>query len=453
MFRNTERIHFVGIGGVGMSGIAEILLTMGYKVSGSDLVRRDIIERLEKLGAEFYLGHHRDNLGDAQVVVVSSAVHTGNPEVKAAMENAIPVIPRAEMLAELMRMKHGVAIGGSHGKTTTTSMVASVLTEGGLDPTVIIGGKVNQLGSNARLGNGKLLVAEADESDGTFLKLTPTVAVVTTLDEEHLDYYKSLENIKNAFLDFINKVPFYGLAVLCSDDENISQLLPLVEKRYVTYGLTGTPDYTACRIAFEGMHTKFQAHHKGHDLGEVNIRMPGRHNVCNALAAVAVGLEFGIEFPVIKKALHGFSGVERRFQIKGQVGTTLVVDDYGHHPTEIKATICAAKQAYPDRRLVVVFQPHRYTRTRDLLTQFFDCFNDADTLVLTEIYPAGEETIPGVKAERIKEGIEKEGKCEIIFCPEREKLQTLLKSMDMSNGILLTLGAGDIWRVGEDYLQ
>jgi UDP-N-acetylmuramate--alanine ligase len=453
MFRNTQRIHFVGIGGIGMSGIAEILLSMGYEVSGSDLVERDTVKRLEELGAEFYLGHHGENLHRADVVVVSSAVSQDNPEVKAARERAIPVIPRAEMLAELMRMKHGVAIAGSHGKTTTTSMVATVLTEGGHDPTVIIGGKLNQLGSNARLGNGKLLVAEADESDGSFLKLTPTVAVVTSLDEEHLDHYGSLEQIRGAFLNFINKVPFYGLAVLCADQERIMGLLPQVEKRYVTYGLEGSWNYTAHEISFDGMRTGFQLHHQGRKLGEVVINMPGVHNVYNALAAAAVGLEFGMDFRAVRKALNEFEGVQRRFQVKGLLGETIVVDDYGHHPTEIRATLQAARNGWPDRKLIVVFQPHRYTRTRDLLREFCRCFDEAHTLILTDIYPAGEEPIPGVTAERIKAGIEKEGGCNLVFSPDKGEIPSLLQGMDMGRSILITLGAGDIWQVGEDLLS
>ncbi len=453
MFRNTQRIHFVGIGGIGMSGIAEILLSMGYKVSGSDLVERDTVRRLVELGAEFYLGHHQDNLRQADVVVVSSAVSEDNPEVMVARRSAVPVIPRAEMLAELMRMKYGVAVAGSHGKTTTTSMVAAVLSEGEHDPTVIIGGKVDQLGSSARLGEGDLLVAEADESDGSFLKLTPTVAVVTTLDEEHLDHYKDLGTIKKAFLDFINKVPFYGLAVLCTDQEHIRDILPKVEKRYVTYGLQGLLDYTADEISFSGMQTSFQVQHRGRKLGEVSIGMPGLHNAYNALAAIAVGFEFGMDFSAIRGALKDFSGVQRRFQIKGRVGNTMVVDDYGHHPTEIKATLRAAREGWPDRKLVVVFQPHRYTRTRDLLPQFFGSFNDAHTLILTDIYPAGERPIPGITAELIKEGIEKEGKCKPILCPDKGEVLPLLKSLDLDDAILLTLGAGDISQVGEDYLD
>lgn len=453
MLRNTRHIHFVGIGGIGMSGIAEILLTMGYMVSGSDLTERDTVKRLVELGAKFYLGHQEGNLRQVDVVVFSSAISPDNPEVVAARKRAIPVIPRAEMLAELMRMKHGVAVAGSHGKTTTTSMVAAVLTAGGHDPTVIIGGKVDQLGSNARLGNGKLLVAEADESDGTFLKLSPTVAVVTTLDEEHLDYYDRLERIKEAFLDFINKVPFYGLAVLCTDEEQIRSLLPLVKRRYITYGLHGEPDYTAGEISFSGMQTRFQAYHKGRKLGGVKIMMPGLHNVYNALAAIGVGVEFGMSFPAIQGALNDFGGVQRRFQIKGDAGSTMVVDDYGHHPTEIRATLRAAREGWPDRKLVVVFQPHRYTRTRDLLPQFFRCFDDAHTLILTDIYPAGEKPIPGITAELIKEGIEREGKCRVIFCPNKDRVIPLLDSLDINQSILITLGAGDIRQVGEDYLQ
>src|SRR5512146_895507 len=383
MYKKIKHIHFVGIGGIGMSGIAEVLLNLGYKVSGSDMKESDTTERLRRLGGEIRAGHRAENITTPHVVVISSAVRNDNVEVIAAREKQIPVIPRAEMLAELMRLKYGVAIAGAHGKTTTTSMVATVLAAGGIDPTVVIGGRLNAFGSNAKLGRGDFIVLEADESDGSFLKLSPTIAVVTTIDAEHLDYYRDLPHIKDTFVEFINKVPFYGLAVLCLDQENIQAILPQVEKRFVTYGLRTQADFLARDISFAGMASECAVSWKGKPLGRLRLKVPGLHNVYNALAAVAVGMDLDLPFETIRDALGEFTGVDRRFQIRGEARGITVVDDYGHHPAEIQATLDAAKNGFA-RQVVAVFQPHRYTRTRALLPEFSTAFYQADRLFVTE---------------------------------------------------------------------
>jgi UDP-N-acetylmuramate--alanine ligase len=452
VYKRIQHIHFVGIGGIGMSGIAEVLINLGYKVSGSDLKDTEITRRLKNLGASLYLGHKPENLKDVDVVVISSAVRADNPEVKAAQERNIPIIPRAEMLAELMRLKYGIAVAGAHGKTTTTSLVATVLAKGGIDPTVVIGGRLNALGSNAILGSGEFMVAEADESDGSFLKLSPTIAIVTNIDAEHLDYYPDLEEIKEAFLAFINKIPFYGLAIVCLDDENIQDLIPKVNKRCLTYGLSAQADLRACDLTHEGMTTRFTVLQRDRQLGEVELRIPGRHNVYNALAAVACGLELEIPFAAIKEALKEFGGVQRRFQIKGEMKGVLVVDDYGHHPTEIKATLTAAKLVW-NRRLIAVFQPHRYTRTQHLFKEFLTAFYQADILILTEIYPAGEDPIAGVSAKRLFEGIKEHGHKQVLFVPDKEEIPATLFSLMKAGDVVLILGAGDIWQVGDELLK
>ncbi len=452
MFKKIRHIHFVGIGGIGMSGIAEVLHNLGYVVSGSDLRESETTRRLRSLGIRVHLGHAAANINGADVVVRSSAVALDNPEIAAARQRLTPVIQRAEMLAELMRMKYGVAVAGTHGKTTTTSMVATVLARGGLDPTVVIGGRLGALGSNAKLGRGDFLVAEADESDGSFLKLSPTIAVVTTLDAEHLDYYRDLEAIADAFVAFINKVPFYGVAVLCLDQEHIQALLPRVEKRFVTYGLRTQADLMAREISFKGMHSRFEVALKHRALGQVRLRVPGLHNVYNALAAVAVGLDLEIEFPAIREGLEEFAGVDRRFQVKGEVDGILVVDDYGHHPAEIRATLSAARAGF-GRRTVVLFQPHRYTRTQALLQDFWTAFYDADLLVVTEIYAAGEPAIPGVSGAQIVDGAKGHGHRAVRFIPEREAVAEAILPELRPGDLVITLGAGDIWRVGDELLQ
>ncbi len=455
MFRKTQHIHLVGIGGSGMSGIAEVLLTMGYKVSGSDLQASETTRRLEELGGRIAIGHQESNIGEAQVVVISSAVAATNPEVQAAKAKQVPVIPRAEMLAELMRLKFGVAIAGAHGKTTTTSMVANVLASGGLDPTMVIGGKVNALGSHARLGRGELLVAEADESDGSFLRLSPTVVAVTNLDREHLDHYGSMENIYDSFLEFINKIPFYGLAVLCSDDERLHALFPRIVKRYHTYGLQETPgvvpDFKATDIVLKQWGAEFRAHFRGKNLGPFRLAVPGMHNVSNALVAIAIGIELDVPVDLIRKGLAAFTGVERRFHLRGEANGIMIVDDYGHHPTEVKATLAAAKQGW-DRRLVVLFQPHRYSRTRDLIEEFTHAFDQADLLFMTDIYAAGEAPIPGVSGAVLADRIKAAGHQGVTFVEKKETLPDQVLPHLQPGDLVVTLGAGDIWKAGTGLL-
>lgn len=456
MFRKTQHIHLVGIGGAGMSGIAEVLLTLGYRVTGSDLQASETTRRLEELGGQIFIGHQESNVGEAQVVVISSAVAATNPEVVVAKARQIPVIPRAEMLAELMRLKFGVAIAGAHGKTTTTSMVANVLAQGGLDPTMVIGGKVNALGSHARLGRGEILVAEADESDGSFLRLSPTIVAVTNLDREHLDHYGSMERIHESFLEFINKIPFYGLAVLCADDERLGALFPRIVKRYQTYGLRErdgfTPDYKATDVSLKQWGADFRAHFRGKNLGPFRLAVPGIHNVANALAAIAIGMELEVPIDLIRKGLAAFTGVERRFHLRGEAGGIMVVDDYGHHPTEVKATLAAAKQGWSDRRLVVLFQPHRYTRTRDCLEEFTHAFDEADVLFMTDIYAAGEAPIPGVSGEKLAEAVKAGGHPSVTFVRQKDALPDQVLPHLRSGDLVLTLGAGDIWKAGTGLL-
>jgi UDP-N-acetylmuramate--alanine ligase len=438
-----------------MSGIAEVLLTMGYKVSGSDLQASETTRRLEELGGKIAIGHHEANIGEAQVVVISSAVAATNPEVQAAKAKQVPVIPRAEMLAELMRLKFGVAIAGAHGKTTTTSMVANVLASGGLDPTMVIGGKVNALGSHARLGRGELLVAEADESDGSFLRLSPTVVAVTNLDREHLDHYGSMEKIYDSFLEFINKIPFYGVAVLCSDDERLHALFPRIVKRYYTYGLQETPgvvpDFKATDIVLKQWGAEFRAHFRGKNLGPFRLAVPGIHNVSNALVAIAIGIELEVPVDLIRKGLAAFTGVERRFHLRGEANGIMVVDDYGHHPTEVKATLAAAKQGW-DRRLVVLFQPHRYSRTRDLIEEFTHAFDQADVLFMTDIYAAGEAPIPGVSGAALADRIKAAGHQGVTFVEKKETLPDQVLPHLQPGDLVVTLGAGDIWKAGTGLL-
>ena len=453
MFKRYQHIHFVGVGGIGMSGIAEILLNLGYKVSGSDVKRNESTERLERLGAKIFTGHDATNVEGAHVVVYSSAVARDNVEVRTAHQRQIPIIGRAEMLAELMRLKYGIAVAGTHGKTTTTSMIGAVLAEGRYDPTIVVGGRVTNLGSNARLGQGEYLVAEADESDGSFLKLAPTIAVVTTIDAEHLDHYGSLEAITEAFLTFVNKVPFYGSAVLCLDQPNIQLLLPRVEKRVITYGLESSADLVARHVQLAGMTSRFDVAQRGTRLGGCTLQIPGRHNVLNALAAIGVGLDLEIPFVTITRALAGFAGVQRRFQIRGTAAGVTVVDDYGHHPAEIRATLAAAKAGF-DSRVVTVFQPHRYTRTRDLKTEFLTAFNQADVLVVMDIYPAGEPPIPGVTAEDLAAGIRAHGHRDVTFLgSDRARIVEYVTEISRPGDLIVTLGAGDVSQLGPDILR
>lgn len=454
MYGNIEKIHFVGIGGIGMSGIAEVLLNLGYKVSGSDLRASDTTERLQGLGGEISIGHSAENLTNVDVVVTSTAVQPDNPEVVEARQRMVPVIPRAEMLAELMRMKYGIAIAGAHGKTTTTSMVATVLTHAGIDPTVVIGGKLNTLGSNAKLGKGEFLVAEADESDGSFLKLSPSIAVVTNIDSDHLDYYSGgLEQIKDTFVEFINKIPFYGLAIICLEDRNVAECIPRINKRFMTYGLSSQADLRATHIRLDGFNTSFTAHYKGYRLGEISFKMPGAHNVLNALACVAVALELDVPFDKIQEGFAQFGGVGRRFTIKGEVNGIMVVDDYGHHPAEIRATLEAARNGWPERRLVAIFQPHRYSRTKELFNDFVTCFYDADLLMVTDIYAASEQPIPGVSAERLVEEVRLHGQRDVTYLADFKQVPEHLSGLIKEGDIVITLGAGNIWQAGEELLE
>jgi UDP-N-acetylmuramate--alanine ligase len=467
MYKRFERIHFTGIGGIGMSGIAEVLNNLDYDVTGSDLKESETTSRLRKLGISINIGHRAKNIKGAHVVVISSAVSQDNPEVEEARKQSIPVIPRAEMLAELARLKYGVLVAGAHGKTTTTSLVASVLGDGRLDPTVVIGGKLKGIGSNAKLGQGDFLVAEADESDGSFLKLTPTIAVVTNIDREHLDFFNNISEIKEAFLSFINKVPFYGLCILYGDNGYIQELIPKIERRFITYGLTDGLDLVAKDIKTKGLKSDFEAILNGKSLGSFEVPLIGTHNVCNCLAAIAVANELGMDIDVIRRGLANFSGVHRRFEFKGNVYGINVIDDYGHHPAEIMATLRAAKDSILQGtgngtgivekqggkgRLVVIFQPHRYTRTRDLLSEFFDVFTDADEVILMDIYPAGEKPISGINAEALLRGI-RDRKKETIHMKDRMEIIGFLGDELREGDTLLTLGAGDVWKIGEEFLK
>ena len=453
MYLKKYHIHFVGIGGIGMSGIAELLLNLGYKVSGSDLKASDITDNLEKLGGTIFVGHRADQISGADVVVISSAVQGDNAEVVAAQQQSIPVIPRAEMLAELMRLKYSVAIAGAHGKTTTTSIVASVLAEGGLDPTVVIGGKLKSIGTNAVLGQGDFIVAEADESDGSFLKFSPAIAVVTNIDREHLDFYKDLDDIKTVFLEFIDRLPFYGLAVLCLDNESIQDLIPEIKKRYTTYGMSSQADFQIRDVNFEKQRSRFSVYRQGQKLGDIELNLPGVHNIYNATASIAVGIELDVPFAAIKSALETLEGVQRRLEIKGEVNGITVVDDYGHHPTEIKTTLDAIEKCWPENRKVVVFQPHRYSRTQALFDDFTRSFYQSDTLLVLPIYGAGEKRIEGLSGHDLCEGIKAHGHKEVFCAADTKSAITYLKKTLKPGDLLLTLGAGDVWKLGEQMLK
>jgi UDP-N-acetylmuramate--alanine ligase len=452
MYRKQYQIHFVGIGGIGMSGIAELLINLGYRVSGSDLRTSDTTERLAGMGGKVFEGHRAENIADANVVVTSSAVRPDNPEVVAALAAGVPVIARAEMLAELMRLKYSVAVAGAHGKTTTTSLVAAVLAGGRLDPTVVIGGKLKSIGVNALLGRGDFIVAEADESDGSFLKYAPTIAVVTNIDREHLDFYPDLAAIQNVFLDFIDRIPFYGLAVLCLDNPALQEIIPRVKKRMTTYGMSRQAELQAYDIAFDGLQSRFGVLWQGRELGDIVLNLPGRHNVYNALASIAVGLELQIDFDTIKTALETFQGVQRRLEIKGHWARVTVIDDYGHHPTEIVATLEALHQCWPARRKVVVFQPHRYSRTRALFEDFTLAFNQSDELLVLPIYAASETPIAGVEAGRLAEAIRAHGHRRVSYHATSEAAVNALVETLGGDDILLTLGAGDVYKIGTQVL-
>lgn len=447
MFRGRVRqVHFIGVGGIGMSGLSEILRTLEFDVSGSDLREGENTRNLRRIGVRIDLGHRAENVHGADVVVYSSAINAQNPEIVEARALNIPVISRAEMLAELMRVKYGVAIAGSHGKTTTTSLVATVLRAAGFDPTVVVGGRMAALGSNARLGAGELLVAEADESDGSFLRLAPTIAAVTNIDPEHLDFYKTHEALKDAFVQFVEKVPFYGLAVLCLDHPDVQDLLPRIQRRHVTYGLSAQADYSARGVRYEGINTRFMTYKRGEPLGEFSVRMPGQHNVLNTLAAIAIADELEVPLDVMKDALATFHGVARRFSVVDRIGGITLIDDYGHHPAEIVATLEAARRAF-DQRILVAFQPHRYSRTQQLFGDFTRAFNKADVLFIADVYAAGEEPIPGVTSERLARGIAEHGHHRVRYMPDRAELSAELARAARPGDVVIALGAGDINRI------
>jgi UDP-N-acetylmuramate--alanine ligase len=452
MFLRPQHLHFVGIGGIGMSGIAEVLLNNGYKISGSDLKLSPITERLAGLGAAIFEGHDASNLGGARIVVVSSAVDEQNPEAREARRLGLPVIPRGELLAELMRLKYGVAVAGSHGKTTTTSMTAAVLSHAGLDPTVVVGGRVGTMGgSNARVGHSDFLVAESDESDGSFVKLAPILAVVTNIDREHLDHYPTLDAIRAAFIEFVNKVPFYGAAIVCLDDANVQAILPAIQRRTVTYGSTAQAEVEAADIVCGSFSSRFRLRHRRADLGAFHLRIPGRHNVLNATAAAAVAMELDVDPRAIAEALESFSGVERRFQVRGKERGITVVDDYGHHPTEIQATLEAARQC-GFRRIHVLFQPHRYTRTLHLAEEFGRAFHQADSVFVMDIYAASEKAIEGVTAETLVERIRRSGHRAVAYVGTADRGVAALLEVARAGDLILTLGAGNVWQAGERVL-
>jgi UDP-N-acetylmuramate--alanine ligase len=465
VFERFKVIHFVGIGGIGMSGIAEVLFNLGYDVTGSDIKDSETTRRLRELGIKVYIGHEAENIDDAHVVVVSSAVSDKNPEIVEAKRRLIPVIPRAEMLAELARLKYGILVAGAHGKTTTTSLISTILAHAGFDPTIIIGGRLKATGNNARLGQGEFLVAEADESDGSFLKLSPTIAVATNIDREHLDFFRSIDALKEAFVSFLNKIPFYGVSILCIENEHLRELLPSLHRRYITYGFRSEAEISAKNIRKGFMSISFEATYKGTDIGDFDLPLLGEHNVLNSLAAIGVALKLRIDIPVIKEALKKFGGIQRRFEFKGEAEEIRVFDDYGHHPTEIKATLKAAKEGIYIRsqespfsiqeagRLFVLFQPHRYTRTRDLMDEFATSFRDADFLILLDVYSAGERPIEGISSATLLEKITKNGRNNALFVKNKDEAINHIISNMRKGDLLLTLGAGDVWKIGDEILR
>ena len=455
MFRHVKKIHFIGIGGIGMSGIAEVLCNLGFQISGSDLKKSKNTDRLEKAGATIFEGHAAENVGDAQVVVYSSAVREDNPEIAQAKRNGVPVIPRAEMLAELMTLKpYAVAIAGTHGKTSTTSMVATILNHAGVDPTTVVGGVVDTLGSNARLGASDWFVTEADESDRSFLMLYPTIAVVTNIDKEHMESYKGMDDVVQCFTDFVNKVPFYGATVICLDDPNVQLIIPRIKRRRVTYGMTAQADISAHDIRYnDNFGSVFSVWRGDEDLGEINLPVPGQHNIYNALAATGVALELEIPFERIKEAFANFRNANRRFQFKGEIRGITVVDDYGHHPTEISATLSAAKNGSGGRRTVVVFQPHRYTRTQELMDEFALCFNNADVLYVLDIYAASEQPIDGITAAVLTENIKKYGHKNVQYIGALEGAAEKVCQNLQEDDLVITLGAGTVTRLSDEILE
>jgi len=452
LFHKIKLLHFVGIGGSGMCGIAEVLLNLGFKITGSDLRETDITRRLGDLGAKIYIGHSAENIGDTDVVVISSAVKSDNIEVKTAEERGIPIIRRSEMLAELMRMKFGIAIAGTHGKSTTSSIVGEILSHGDLDPTVIVGGIVRSLGTGAVVGKSEYLVVEADEFDRSFLKLIPTIAVVTTLEAEHMECYKDMDDLRSAFVEFMNKVPFFGAVILCLDETSLQELLPRIERRVITYGLSTQSDLRATRIRFDKNKTRFEVNSRSFTYGEVEVELVGMHNVRNVLAAIAVGLELGIDFDTIREGLSRFHGVRRRFDTIGEAGGILIIDDFGHHPTEIMVTLQGARLGY-DRPIIAVFQPHLFTRTRNFASEFGQAFLHSDKLIVTDIYPSRESAIPGVTGELVVKAARDYGHRDAHWVPNMEDVPKRLMEMAKPGDMVITFGAGDIHKVGKEYLK
>lgn len=453
MFSNIKKVHFVGIGGIGMSGIAEILINMGFTVSGSDKNLSEITDRLKKLGAKIYKGHSASNVKDVDVLVYSSAVKLDNPEIIKANQKKIPVIRRAEMLAELMKMKYGIGIAGTHGKTTTTSMIGLILTEAKMDPTIIVGGKLSGLGgTNARLGQGDFIVVEADEFDRSFLQLHPSIAIITTLEREHLDIYSDLDDIKKAFIEYANKVPFYGFVVLCLDEDALLDIIPQINKKVITYGLTSQSDLYAIDVHYNQQMSEFTILYKGENLGKVELNVPGVHNIRNALAAIATAIELNVPIKTIKNAIKSFSGVYRRFEIKAKIGNNMIVDDYAHHPTEVSATLLAAKTGWK-KRVIAIFQPHTYTRTRDFYQDFGKSFFNADMLIVTDIYPAREEPIQGVDGELIASAAKNYGHKNVYYIKDKKDIPSFIEKNIGNNDLIITLGAGDIYKYGEEIIN
>jgi UDP-N-acetylmuramate--alanine ligase len=445
-YNKLKNIHMVGIGGTGMNGIAEVLLNLGYGISGTDISENEATERLAQLGAKISIGHSADKVRGADVVVISSAIQRDNVEVEEAKRLKIPIIPRAEMLAELMRMKYGVAVAGSHGKTSTTSMIAQVLVKAGFDPTIVVGGRLNTIGAHGKLGTGEFIVAEADESDRSFLYLSPFIAVLTNLDHEHLDQYKTLDEIKNTFVNFGNKVPFYSPVIICLDDPNLQSLIPKLERRIITYGFSAQADVFSRNPRFENFTSTSTLHWKGEEIGILHLNVPGIHNIYNAMAAVAVGLDLDIPVPTILEALEKYSGIGRRFELKKEVNDILIIEDYAHHPTEIKATLEAAKKGWTNRT-VAIFQPHRYTRLSLLMKEFATCFNQADILILTDIYPAGEKPIEGISGEVLYKAVQEFGHKNVHYEKDSAKIPGLVEKIAQPKDMIFVLGAGNINRI------
>jgi UDP-N-acetylmuramate--alanine ligase len=457
VFEKYRSVHFIGIGGIGMSGIAEVLFNLGYEVTGSDSKESETVHRLKNLGIPVEIGQKQEHVANAHVVVVSSAVSNDNPEVVAARNRSIPVIPRAEMLAELARLKYGILVAGTHGKTTTTSLIAAILGYGDFDPTIVIGGKLKALGSNAKLGQGDFIVAEADESDGSFLMLSPTIAIVTNIDREHMEFFETIEKLKEAFLSFMNKVPFYGVSIICAEDANVRDLIPHIHRRFMTYGFSDSFDIYVKNIRTEFMRTSFDVVYRNEELGQFMIPLPGTHNVLNALACIGVSMELQIAVTKIKEALRLFGGIQRRFEFKGEVNGITVYDDYGHHPAEITATLGAARENLKyigaDSRLIVIFQPHRYSRTADLMEEFALSFAEADLLCLMEIYPAGEKPIQGVTSKVLGENIRARGYGTVSCAGSSEEVMSHVLAKVKPGDLILTLGAGNVWKTGELLLE